>query len=145
MKKLFIVEKSNHKKSEHDERISEWGLGSFFVCDLFVSFPISLRILIVRPSSTQSLSADYSSDFDTSFATRYLLIPLLIYIPVPILGDSLHDHSESTNHTLPDLTLPIFRSFESVGVRLEIHHRLVDFFLGVEDEGAILDDFLIEG
>lgn len=48
-------------------------------------------------------------------------------------------------HVLPNLTLPVLRSLESVGMCLEVHHRLVDFFLGVEDERSVLDNFLIEG
>ena len=30
-------------------------------------------------------------------------------------------------------------------MRLEVHHRLVNFLLGIEDEWSVLDDFLIEG
>ena len=49
------------------------------------------------------------------------------------------------HHALPNLTPPTLRPLESIGMGLKIHHRLVDLFLSVEDEWAVLDDFLIEG
>ncbi len=46
------------------------------------------------------------------------------------------------HHVLPNLTLPPSCALEAVGVRLEVHHGLVDFFLRVEHKGTVLDDFL---
>jgi hypothetical protein len=48
------------------------------------------------------------------------------------------------SHTLPNLAPPILRTFKAIRMGLEVHHRLVDFFLGVEDKRAILDNFLVE-
>ena len=49
------------------------------------------------------------------------------------------------NHAFSNLTLPALRPFESIGMCLVIHHRLINFFLSVKDERSVLDNFLIEG
>jgi len=52
--------------------------------------------------------------------------------------------SNSMNHALPNLTLPSLSALETIRMCLEVHHRLVDFFLAVQNEGTVLDDRLIE-
>ena len=47
------------------------------------------------------------------------------------------------NHALPNLTPPSRRTLEAVGMGLVIEHCLVDLFLRVEDEGPVLDHFLV--
>lgn len=47
------------------------------------------------------------------------------------------------NHALPNLTSPTSCTLEAIRMRLVIKHCLVDLFLRVEDEGPVLDNFLI--
>jgi hypothetical protein len=65
--------------------------------------------------------------------------------PILIIHQSPPFHiSNLVNHTLPNLRLPSFGPFKSIRMSLVIHHRLVNFFLGVENERSVLNDFLIE-
>ncbi len=48
------------------------------------------------------------------------------------------------DHGFPNLALPACRSLETVAVSLIIHHGLIDFFLRIEYERAILYHFLIK-
>lgn len=48
------------------------------------------------------------------------------------------------SHGLSNLAPPASRALEAVGMTLVVEHSLVDFFLRVENEGAVLDDFLIQ-
>lgn len=49
------------------------------------------------------------------------------------------------NHGLSNLTLPALCSLETVRVSLVVVEGLDDLVLGGEDEGAVLDDGLVEG
>lgn len=48
------------------------------------------------------------------------------------------------SHTFANLTPPPSGAFETICVTLIVEHGLVDFFLRVEDEWTVLDNFLIE-
>lgn len=48
------------------------------------------------------------------------------------------------HHALAYLAFPPFCSLEAVRMRLVVEHSLVDLFLGIQDEGTVLDDFLIK-
>ena len=47
-------------------------------------------------------------------------------------------------HSLSYLTLPIQSALEATGIRLEVHHSLVDLILRVQYEWSILYDFLVQ-
>lgn len=55
------------------------------------------------------------------------------------------DGRQSMRHSLPNFTSPSLRALEAIRISLIIAHRFVDLFLRVQDEGAVLDDFLVEG
>lgn len=71
------------------------------------------------------------------------IFPLFSFL-VNISLQARRDSSDTT-HGLADLALPIGAPLEAVGRGLEIHHGLVDGLLGGGDEGAVLDDVLVEG
>ena len=48
------------------------------------------------------------------------------------------------SHRLANLTPPASCALESIGMALIIKHSLIDFFLRVENEGTVLNDFLVE-
>lgn len=50
----------------------------------------------------------------------------------------------STQQGLSNLALPSFCSLEPVRMALVIQHSLVDLFLRIQNEGAILHNFLVE-
>ena len=47
-------------------------------------------------------------------------------------------------HRLPNLTLPIQRPLKPIGIRLEIHHGLIDAFSRRLNKRPILHDLLVE-
>lgn len=47
-------------------------------------------------------------------------------------------------HTVTNLASPVLGTLETILMALEVGKGLHDFFLGVEDEGAVLHNLLVE-